>query len=156
MWWWCYAYDIGHTQFYDKFNIRYQLQQILRFLWDIKPHRETFVRESNNTQVFQRFGDNVLNDGIFLLDEALLKLEEIHKLELAMANQAEWNAQPPVRRSARLALPCLALLRYPSRCAHYRERTKRLTCRKYWRRSARRTRVPSERSSRTCTWATRS
>jgi hypothetical protein len=54
------------------------------------------VIESQNEASFSRFGDNVLNDGIFLLDEALIKLEEIHNLEEQMADQVTWNAQPQV------------------------------------------------------------
>ena len=31
------------------------------------------------------------------MDEALLRLEEIHELEIERADTATWNAQPPVR-----------------------------------------------------------
>jgi ubiquitin conjugation factor E4 B len=34
------------SQFYDKFNIRYNISQILKCVWEIPLHREKVIRQS--------------------------------------------------------------------------------------------------------------
>lgn len=36
----------SHTQFYDKFNIRYYITQLFKLVWSNPTHRESLKRES--------------------------------------------------------------------------------------------------------------
>lgn len=70
------------SQFYDKFNIRYHISQIFKSIWDNPTHRQKLEDEfETNLDLFVRFIALLLNDQTYLLDEALAKLAEIHKLQ---------------------------------------------------------------------------
>ncbi|KAG5438977.1 hypothetical protein PCANB_002307 [Pneumocystis canis] len=78
------------SQFYDKFNIRYQISQIFKAIWENPGHREKLLLESrNNFNFFVKFVALLLNDATYLLDEALSKLLEIHNLQLELENVPE-------------------------------------------------------------------
>ena len=34
----------GNNQFYDKFNIRYQIGEILEYAWKVEPHRRAWAQ----------------------------------------------------------------------------------------------------------------
>ncbi|KAG5519150.1 hypothetical protein PMAC_002238 [Pneumocystis sp. 'macacae'] len=75
------------SQFYDKFNIRYQISQVFKAIWENPGHREKLLLESrNNFNFFVKFVALLLNDATYLLDEALSKLLEIHNLQLELDN----------------------------------------------------------------------
>ena len=69
-----------HSQFYDKFNIRYNISQILKCVWNDSVHAEAIVEQSKNTDFFVKFAALLMNDTTYLLDEALTKLKEIGSL----------------------------------------------------------------------------
>ncbi|KAK6517248.1 hypothetical protein TWF281_003911 [Arthrobotrys megalospora] len=72
----------AHTQFYDKFNIRYNISQVVKSIWRNQTYREKLGQESRiNPDFFVRFVALLLNDVTFLLDESLSKLTEIHRLQ---------------------------------------------------------------------------
>ncbi|KAK6351703.1 hypothetical protein TWF718_004852 [Orbilia javanica] len=72
----------AHTQFYDKFNIRYNISQVVKAIWRNQTYREKLGQESRlNPDFFVRFVALLLNDVTFLLDESLSKLTEIHRLQ---------------------------------------------------------------------------
>ncbi|KAI9183809.1 Ubiquitin conjugation factor E4 [Blastocladiella emersonii ATCC 22665] len=75
------------SQFYDKFNIRYNIQHILKALWPSHVHRAR-VRAIANEDVFVRFVNMMMNDLRYLLDEGLSKLAEIHALQVEMDSPA--------------------------------------------------------------------
>ncbi|CCJ31148.1 unnamed protein product [Pneumocystis jirovecii] len=78
------------SQFYDKFNIRYQISQVFKAIWENPGHREKLLLESrNNFKFFVKFVALLLNDSTYLLDEALSKLLEIHNLQLELDNVSE-------------------------------------------------------------------
>ncbi|KAG4304130.1 hypothetical protein PORY_002494 [Pneumocystis oryctolagi] len=78
------------SQFYDKFNIRYQISQIFKAIWENPGHREKLLLESrNNFKFFVKFVALLLNDATYLLDEALSKLLEIHNLQIELDNVPE-------------------------------------------------------------------
>ncbi|KTW29866.1 hypothetical protein T552_01070 [Pneumocystis carinii B80] len=78
------------SQFYDKFNIRYQISQIFKAIWENPGHREKLLLESrNNFNFFVKFVALLLNDVTYLLDEALSKLLEIHNLQLELEDVPE-------------------------------------------------------------------
>ncbi|EPS43221.1 hypothetical protein H072_2789 [Dactylellina haptotyla CBS 200.50] len=75
----------AHTQFYDKFNIRYNISQVVKSIWRNQNYREKLGQESRlNPDFFVRFVALLLNDVTFLLDESLSKLSEIHRLQIEL------------------------------------------------------------------------
>ena len=36
----------GSNEFFDKFSVRYHISVILRHLWNMMEHRQTFIKES--------------------------------------------------------------------------------------------------------------
>ncbi len=87
------------SQFYDKFNIRYNISQILKNVWNDPSHRLKFIAESKDKEYFVKFVNLLMNDTTYLLDEGLTKLSDIRNLENEMENEAEWRAKPQVCKS---------------------------------------------------------
>lgn len=77
----------AHTQFYDKFNIRFEIFQIIKCIWDNRIYRENLDRESKaNVDFFIRFVNLLLNDVTFVLDESLTAFQQIHNLSQELQN----------------------------------------------------------------------
>ncbi|KAG9240390.1 ubiquitin elongating factor core-domain-containing protein [Calycina marina] len=71
-----------HTQFYDKFNIRYEIFQVIKVIWDNDIYKQRLKQESMvNVDFFLKFVNLLLNDATYVLDEALGKFPKIHELE---------------------------------------------------------------------------
>lgn len=69
----------AHTQFYDKFNIRYEIFQIIKCIWSNTIYRENLSQEAKvNLDFFVRFVNLLLNDVTFVLDESLSAFVQIH------------------------------------------------------------------------------
>ncbi|MCJ1287001.1 hypothetical protein MMC26_006348 [Xylographa opegraphella] len=72
----------SHTQFYDKFNVRYEIFQIIKCIWSNTIYRERLAQESKvNVDFFVRFVNLLLNDVTFVLDESLSAFVKIHDLQ---------------------------------------------------------------------------
>lgn len=72
----------AHTQFYDKFNIRYEIFQVIKCIWTNDVYQQRLVQESKkNIDFFLRFVNLLLNDATYVLDEALTKFPKIHDLQ---------------------------------------------------------------------------
>ncbi|CAN6636321.1 E4 ubiquitin-protein ligase Ufd2p [Trichomonascus vanleenenianus] len=70
------------SQFYDKFNIRYHISQILKSIWTNSTYQRRLEEEAQqDPDFFVRFVALLLNDTTYLFDESLSKLLEIHKLQ---------------------------------------------------------------------------
>ena len=70
-----------HTQFFDKFNIRYEIFQIIKCIWSNTVYRERLFQEAKvNLDFFVRFVNLLLNDVTFVLDESLSAFLQIHRL----------------------------------------------------------------------------
>lgn len=83
------------TQFYDKFNIRRDIDHIFKAMWDNPTQREAFAQaRRDDFELFIRFVNMLMSDTTYHLDESLSKLAAIHNVQQAMANQEEWNARP--------------------------------------------------------------
>ncbi|KIW05430.1 uncharacterized protein PV09_03940 [Verruconis gallopava] len=85
-----------HTQFYDKFNIRYEIFQVIRCIWTNPVYRNNLDQESKvNPEFFVRFVNLTLNDVTFLLDESFGAFRQIHTLqeELKEPNAAFLDAE---------------------------------------------------------------
>ncbi|KAI9780878.1 MAG: hypothetical protein M1839_006505 [Geoglossum umbratile] len=76
-----------HTQFFDKFNIRYEIFQVIKCIWTNPVYREHLLQESEvNVEFFVRFVNLLLNDVTFVLDESLNSLTKIHDLQKELEN----------------------------------------------------------------------
>lgn len=77
---WIEAESTGsHTQFYDKFNIRYHLGHVFKAIWDNVDHKKQLHTQARENQAeFAVFINRLMNDVTFLLDDALEKLTELH------------------------------------------------------------------------------
>ena len=81
----------SHTQFYDKFNIRHKIAELLEYLWSIESHKQTWKQLAHAEEggLYLKFVNMVVNDLIHLLDEALKKLPELRELQDRLGNQSE-------------------------------------------------------------------
>ncbi|CAO1628196.1 unnamed protein product [Jaminaea pallidilutea] len=97
---WVEAESTGsHTQFYDKFNIRYHLSQIFKVIWSNPRHMDRIQAEAKgNSDKFVVFINRLMNDVTFLLDDALEKLLDLHRKQQQMDDTATWNERPAEER----------------------------------------------------------
>jgi ubiquitin conjugation factor E4 B len=97
---WVEAESTGsHTQFYDKFNIRFHLSQIFKVIWSNPEHMSRIHQESKgNSEKFVVFINRLMNDVTFLLDDALEKLAELHSKQQQMDDSATWNERSAEER----------------------------------------------------------
>ncbi|XVF60625.1 hypothetical protein PTKIN_Ptkin08bG0063200 [Pterospermum kingtungense] len=96
----------SHTQFYDKFNIRHNIAELLEYLWQVPSHRNTWkqIAKEEEKGVYLNFLNFLINDSIYLLDESLNKILELKELEAEMSNTAEWERRPAQERQERTRL----------------------------------------------------
>jgi ubiquitin conjugation factor E4 B len=81
--------DMEHTGvssgFYDKFNVRYFISIVLKYLWSYDVYRQSFVNLSNTlgdkNSDFLKFFNMLLNDATYLLDQSLDLLTKIKEIE---------------------------------------------------------------------------
>lgn len=96
----------SHTQFYDKFNIRHNIAELLEYLWQVPSHRNAWrqIAKEEEKGVYLNFLNFLINDSIYLLDESLNKILELKETEAQMANTAEWESRPAQERQERTRL----------------------------------------------------
>ena len=71
----------GHSQFFDKFNMRYEVFQIIKCIWPTQIYKEKLEQEAKvNLDFFVRFVNLLLNDVTFVLDESLSAFRKIHEI----------------------------------------------------------------------------
>lgn len=87
----------AHSQFYDKFNIRYNISQVMKSIWGDLNHRAKIIEMSKDFDFFTKFVNLLMNDTTYLLDEGLAKLIDIKNIQSEMADTNTWNAKPQVR-----------------------------------------------------------
>lgn len=87
------------TQFYDKFNIRRDIDSIFKAMWNNPSQRDAFTQaRKDDFELFIRFVNLLMSDTTYHLDESLSKLATIHNVQQAMSNQQEWNARSEEER----------------------------------------------------------
>ncbi|KAI3897369.1 hypothetical protein MKX03_021964 [Papaver bracteatum] len=93
----------SHTQFYDKFNIRHNIAELLEYLWQVPSHRNAWIKIAKEEEkgVYLNFLNFLVNDSIFLLDESLNRILELKEIEKEMANTVEWERRPAQERQER-------------------------------------------------------
>ncbi|KAL3691495.1 hypothetical protein R1sor_005146 [Riccia sorocarpa] len=96
----------SHTQFYDKFNIRHNISELLEYLWQVPSHHNSWkqIAVTEERGAYLRFLNLLINDSIFLLDESLKKIPELKEMEAEMANAVEWQQRSPQERRDRMRL----------------------------------------------------
>lgn len=96
----------SHTQFYDKFNIRHNIAELLEYLWQVPSHRNAWrqIAKEEEKGVYLNFLNFLINDSIYLLDESLNKILELKELEAEMSNTVEWEHRPSQERQERTRL----------------------------------------------------
>ncbi|PYH93723.1 hypothetical protein BO71DRAFT_326916 [Aspergillus ellipticus CBS 707.79] len=86
-----------HTQFFDKFNIRFEIFQIIKCIWPNTLYRNKLYNQSKqNLDFFVRFVNLLLNDVTFVLDESFGAFITIHKTQTELRNAA--GMDPTVRQ----------------------------------------------------------
>ncbi|KAH8779230.1 ubiquitin elongating factor core-domain-containing protein [Hyaloscypha sp. PMI_1271] len=94
----------AHTQFYDKFNIRYEIFQVIKCIWTNTVYQERLTQESKtNTEFFLRFVNLLLNDATYVLDEALTKFPKIHDLQAELRPPNSLTAEQRTAKEEELA-----------------------------------------------------
>nr|XP_021385728.1 ubiquitin conjugation factor E4 A isoform X2 [Lonchura striata domestica] len=93
-------------QFEQKFNYRRPMYPILRYMWDTDSYRDSIKAladyasenlEAMNPPLFLRFLNLLMNDAIFLLDEAIQYLSKI-KIQQIEKDRGEWDSLSPEAR----------------------------------------------------------
>ena len=76
-----------HNQFFDKFNIRYEIFQVIKCIWVNTLYRENLAKEARvNTDFFVQFVNMLVNDVTFVLDESLSGFVKIHDLSKELSD----------------------------------------------------------------------
>ncbi|XP_022251871.1 ubiquitin conjugation factor E4 A-like isoform X2 [Limulus polyphemus] len=93
----------GHNvAFEEKFQYRRPMYIVLYYLWKIEVHKEKIKQlaieaeekvENADVPLFLRFINLLINDAIFLLDEALSLMAKIKELQIKR-DSGEWNSLP--------------------------------------------------------------
>lgn len=88
--------------FEQKFNYRRPMYVVMDYLWQIEEHKECFKQlaaeaESNmeavSPPIFLRFINLLMNDAVFLLDEALSNMAQLRQMQAAR-DSGEWRQLP--------------------------------------------------------------
>lgn len=95
----------AHTQFYDKFNIRYEIFQIIKCIWPNTLYRQKLSNQANqNLDFFVRFVNLLLNDVTYVLDESFGAFKTIHSTQTELNTQgATMDAATRQQRQEHLA-----------------------------------------------------
>ncbi|XP_054854437.1 ubiquitin conjugation factor E4 A isoform X2 [Eublepharis macularius] len=106
-------------QFEQKFNYRRPMYPILRYMWGTDSYRKSIKAladyalenlEAMTPPLFLRFLNLLMNDAIFLLDEAIQYLSKI-KIQQIEKDQGEWDSlSPETRREKEASLQMLGQL----------------------------------------------
>ncbi|KAM0261933.1 hypothetical protein ACHAQJ_001936 [Trichoderma viride] len=79
----------ANTQFYDKFNIRYEIFQVIKCVWVNDVYRQQLIKESRvNRGFFVQFVNMLLNDTTYVLDEAFTKFPKMRGLERELEDRS--------------------------------------------------------------------
>ncbi|CAF1159716.1 unnamed protein product, partial [Didymodactylos carnosus] len=90
------------SEFYDKFNIRYHIEIIFKYMWRRPSFRHVFITTARDEKDFIRFLNMAINDVLYLLDESLQLLKKIHEIESAMDRKEAWENMPSESRMNKL------------------------------------------------------
>ncbi|GBG72537.1 hypothetical protein CBR_g12108 [Chara braunii] len=116
----------SHTQFFDKFEIRHNIAELLEYLWEVPSHNMSWkkVAKTEERGFYLRFLNMLVNDAIYLLDESLNKLPELRDLEEQMKDKKAWESIPEDERreKERYFRQMESMVRYDMMVANYNVR----------------------------------
>jgi ubiquitin conjugation factor E4 B len=93
----------AHTQFYDKFNIRYEIFRIIECIWTNPVYRSHLSQKAVvDLDFFVRFVNLLLNDVTFVLDESISAFLKIYQLQLDLKDAGRMD--PAIRTEKEEAL----------------------------------------------------
>jgi ubiquitin conjugation factor E4 B len=76
----------GHSQFFDKFTVRYEIFQIIKCIWPNTVYQDNLYKEARlNSEFFIQFVNLLLNDVTFVLDESFTAFLQIYELQKELA-----------------------------------------------------------------------
>ncbi|KAK1118533.1 hypothetical protein K0M31_014842 [Melipona bicolor] len=90
------------VQFEQKFNYRKPMYVVMEYLWKLPEHRNNFISlaeeaeanmEAAQPPLFLRFINLLMNDAVFLLDEALSSMAQLKQL-IQARESGEWDKLP--------------------------------------------------------------
>ncbi|GAB4822698.1 hypothetical protein N2152v2_009744 [Parachlorella kessleri] len=82
-----------HNVFNEKFGTRYQIGDVLAYLWNLPQHRASWQAVAREQpKLYVRFINMLINDSQHLLQEALETLPRVQESERLMANPAAFAA----------------------------------------------------------------
>ena len=93
------------VEFEQKFGYRRPMYDVMKYIWSIPDYQEKFVQlakhaeehiEDEDAPLFLRFVNLLINDAIFLLDEALGYMKQIQEQQLEQSN---WSSLPAQERA---------------------------------------------------------
>jgi ubiquitin conjugation factor E4 B len=94
----------AHTAFYDKFNIRYEIFQIIKCIWSNPVYRDQLSAEAkDNVEFFVQFVNLLMNDVTYVLDESLSSFAKIHDLQQELRNPAALEEQQRTEKQEALS-----------------------------------------------------
>ncbi|XP_014206273.1 ubiquitin conjugation factor E4 A isoform X2 [Copidosoma floridanum] len=94
------------VQFEQKFNYRRPMYIVMEYLWKIPEHRNNFKKLAKEAEVnmeamkpplFLRFINLLMNDAVFLLDDALSNMVQLKQL-ISVRNSDDWKKFSPQER----------------------------------------------------------
>ncbi|XP_076286750.1 ubiquitination factor E4A isoform X2 [Lasioglossum baleicum] len=94
------------VQFEQKFKYRRPMYVVMEYLWTLTEHRNSFTilakeaeanMEAAQPPLFLRFINLLMNDAVFLLDEALSNMAQLKQL-IQARESGEWNKLPQHER----------------------------------------------------------
>ncbi|KAL4878531.1 ubiquitin elongating factor core-domain-containing protein [Aspergillus karnatakaensis] len=75
----------AHNQFYDKFNIRYEIFQIIKCVWPNTLYRTKLLNQAKrNLDFFVQFVNLLLNDVTYVLDESFGSFKTIYNTQVEL------------------------------------------------------------------------
>ncbi|KAL7273982.1 Ubiquitin conjugation factor E4 [Rhizina undulata] len=92
-------------QYYEKFNVRHHISEIIKSIWSNPAYREKLEQESKqNVDFFVRFVALLLNDVTYVLDHSLTALADIHRLQHELEGEAAVTMTQQVKAEKEKAL----------------------------------------------------
>lgn len=87
----------AHTQFFDKFNIRYEIFQIIKCIWPNTLYRKKLSNQATQNQdFFVQFVNLLLNDVTYVLDESFGAFKTIRSIQEQLRSEGD-TLEPSTR-----------------------------------------------------------
>ncbi|KAJ2903415.1 uncharacterized protein MKZ38_009992 [Zalerion maritima] len=89
--------------FYDKFNVRHLIFEVIKAVWPNDAYKRQLEKESQkNQKFFVQFVKLVLNDATYVLDEALTRFPKIHDLEIELKTSVTMSQEDREKKEKNL------------------------------------------------------